>query len=58
MVAPKHGRDDGGEAGSATETARVIDGAAERSLCFQLDVRILPVLAVMCMSVAGQDGRA
>lgn len=36
------------QAGAVTETARVVDRAAERSLCFKFDVRILPVLAVMC----------
>lgn len=31
------------------ETARVLDKAAERRLCFKFDVRLLPVLALMCM---------
>lgn len=30
------------------ETARVVDHEAERKLCFKFDIRILPVLAVMC----------
>ena len=30
------------------ETARVTDHQSERSLCFKLDIRLLPVLAVMC----------
>jgi hypothetical protein len=30
------------------DTARVIDHQAERKLCRKFDVRILPVLAVMC----------
>lgn len=32
------------------ETARVIDKAAERRLCLKYDVRLLPVLALMCKS--------
>lgn len=32
------------------ETARVLDKAAERRLCFKFDVRILPMLALMCKS--------
>lgn len=35
----------------AVETAHVVDSAAERSLCFKFDIRILPVLAVMCRSM-------
>lgn len=30
------------------ESARVVDHAAERKLCLKFDVRMLPVLAVMC----------
>lgn len=30
------------------ETAHVTDHDAERKLCFKFDVRLLPVLAVMC----------
>lgn len=30
------------------ETARVVDHDAERKLCFKFDIRILPVLAIMC----------
>ncbi len=30
------------------DTARVLDHAAERRLCRKFDIRILPVLAVMC----------
>ena len=35
-----------------TDTVAVVDHAAERSLCFKFDIRILPVLAVMCTSAA------
>lgn len=31
------------------DTARVIDRAAERKLCLKFDVRLIPVLAIMCM---------
>jgi hypothetical protein len=31
------------------ETARVVDHAAERRLCRKFDVRLMPVLAIMCM---------
>lgn len=31
------------------ETARVIDHVAERRLCRKFDVRLMPVLAIMCM---------
>ena len=30
------------------ETARVIDHQAERALCRKFDVRLMPVLAIMC----------
>lgn len=30
------------------DTARVLDHEAERKLCWKFDIRILPVLAVMC----------
>lgn len=30
------------------DTARVLDHEAERKLCFKFDIRILPILAVMC----------
>lgn len=30
------------------ETARVLDHKAERALCFKLDIRLMPVLAIMC----------
>lgn len=30
------------------ETARVVDHEAERKLCFKFDIRLLPVLAIMC----------
>lgn len=36
--------------GFMEETARVVDHPAERALCFKFDIRILPVLAVMCKS--------
>lgn len=32
------------------ETARVLDHKAERSLCWKLDIRLMPVLAIMCES--------
>lgn len=32
------------------ETARVLDKAAERRLCLKFDVRLMPVLALMCKS--------
>jgi hypothetical protein len=51
----KHMQDDGvavGKVGShdvpLADTARVVDPVAERHLCRKFDVRILPVLAVMC----------
>lgn len=31
------------------ETARVVDHAAERALCRKFDIRLMPVLAIMCM---------
>lgn len=37
-----------GEGGVVADTARVQDHAAEVSLCRKFDIRILPVLAVMC----------
>lgn len=36
--------------GFIEETARVVDHPAERALCFKFDIRILPVLAIMCKS--------
>lgn len=30
------------------DTVAVVDHTAERSLCFKFDIRILPVLAIMC----------
>jgi hypothetical protein len=30
------------------DTARVIDKTAERKLCLKFDVRLMPVLAIMC----------
>lgn len=36
--------------GFMEETARVVDHPAERALCFKFDIRILPVLALMCKS--------
>jgi len=32
------------------EASRVVDHKAERRLCRRFDLRILPILAVMCMS--------
>jgi hypothetical protein len=37
--------------GFVEETARVVDHPAERALCFKFDIRILPVLAIMCKSL-------
>jgi hypothetical protein len=37
-----------GKQTSPDETARVLDHAAETKLALKFDVRILPVLAVMC----------
>ncbi len=34
--------------GMMAETARVLDPVAERKLAFKFDIRLLPVLAVMC----------
>lgn len=36
--------------GFMEETARVVDHPAERALCFKFDIRILPILALMCKS--------
>ncbi|PNY25601.1 transporter [Tolypocladium capitatum] len=57
----KHGADLGHASSSPTdgefvETARVVDHAAERSLCFKFDLRILPVLAVMYLFNALDKG--
>jgi hypothetical protein len=35
--------------GTQEETARVVDHIAERQLCRKFDVRLMPVLAIMCM---------
>lgn len=40
--------DEPGEATVVAETARVLDHQAEVKLCRKFDIRILPVLAVMC----------
>lgn len=37
------------------ETARVVDRIAERQLCRKFDVRLMPVLAIMCKSAIGLD---
>lgn len=42
-----------GEGAIVAETARVLDHDAEVKLCRKFDIRILPVLAVMCKSPAG-----
>ncbi|KAM4062742.1 major facilitator superfamily protein [Hirsutella rhossiliensis] len=63
-VTPPKAQDDGEfgqvescrEPGAVTETARVIDHAAERSLCLKFDVRILPVLAIMYLFNALDKG--
>ena len=36
--------------GIVDEVARVVDHKAERRLCRRFDLRILPILAVMCTS--------
>lgn len=41
------GNVDGKDPASA-DTARVVDPIAERRLCRKFDIRLLPVLAVMC----------
>lgn len=46
------GLESGSKDGVFPETARVVDHAAERRLCLAFDVRILPVLAVMCESAS------
>lgn len=33
------------------ETARVVDHIAERQLCRKFDVRLMPVLAIMCKPI-------
>lgn len=38
------------KAGDQANTAHVLDKAAERRLCFKFDVRLMPVLALMCKS--------
>lgn len=44
-------------AGVAEGTAQVIDHAAEKSLCWKFDIRLMPVLAVMCKaSACAYDG--
>ena len=30
------------------QTARITDHRAERKLCFKFDIRLLPVIAIMC----------
>lgn len=42
-----------GETAVVAETARVLDHAAEVKLTRKFDLRILPILAVMCKSMAG-----
>lgn len=39
--------------GFCDDSPRVLDPAAERRLCWKFDVRLLPVLAVMCTSRIG-----
>lgn len=36
------------KAGDMAETARVVDHEAEKKLAWKFDIRILPVLAIMC----------
>lgn len=47
---PTHSHEDVPKYDDMEVTARVVDHAAERSLAFKFDIRILPVLAVMCKS--------
>lgn len=50
--------DDGhAPAGVVEGQAHVVDHAAERSLCWKFDIRLLPVLAVMCAYCAISDKR-
>lgn len=36
------------KAADQAHTAHVLDKVAERRLCFKFDVRLMPVLAIMC----------
>lgn len=36
--------------GETEETAQIVDHIAERQLCFKFDIRLMPVLAIMCPS--------
>lgn len=36
-------------AGVVDEVTRVVDHKAERRLCRRFDIRLLPILAIMCM---------
>lgn len=49
---------DSPKAGVIATSARVLDHPAERSLCFKFDIRILPVLAIMCEWVNLEDAIA
>lgn len=40
------------------DSTAVVDHAAERSLCWKFDIRILPVLAVMCKCLFPPQKRA
>ncbi|KAK2750357.1 hypothetical protein FQN57_003837 [Myotisia sp. PD_48] len=44
------------EVDDTNETARVLDHKAERSLCFKLDIRLMPVLAIMYLFNALDKG--
>lgn len=37
-----------GPAGVVEGVARVVDHVAERKLCWKFDIRLMPVLAIMC----------
>lgn len=39
------------------DVVRVIDHKAERRLCRRFDIRLLPVLAIMCMSPSKYTGK-
>ena len=41
------------DAADMAETACVVDHIAERQLCRKFDVRLMPVLAIMCKTHAG-----
>lgn len=40
--------------GVVDEVTRVVDHKAERRLCRRFDIRLLPILAVMCMTIRAE----